>query len=339
MLKPFLKEVIAGRDLSRERAHEAMQLIMNGEATPSQIAGLLVALRLKGESVNELVGFVQAMRERVVRIESSDSNVIDTCGTGGDGRGTLNISTAAAVVAAAAGAQVAKHGNRSVSSKCGSADLLETWGVKLDLHKKDAESCLRANGITFLFAPIYHPAMKHASGPRREMGLRTVFNLLGPMTNPAAVTRQVLGVFDRTWVEPLAQTLMELGTRHALVVSSHDGLDEISPADSTFVAEVKNGAVTTYDISPQDLGVSPVSLEQIAGGDAAENAARLEGLFKGSADDAAVAIALNAGAALYVAGKSETLKEGVTQASEILRTDASWTKLKTWAEWTQNPTS
>lgn len=339
MLKPFLQEVIAGHDLSRERAHEAMQLIMNGEATPSQIAGLLVALRLKGESVDELVGFVQAMRERVVRIETSDSNVIDTCGTGGDGQGTLNISTAAAVVAAAAGAQVAKHGNRSVSSKCGSADLLETWGVKLDLEKKEAESCLRANGITFLFAPIYHPAMKHASGPRREMGLRTVFNLLGPMTNPAAVTRQVLGVFDRTWVEPLAQTLMELGTRHALVVSSHDGLDEISPADSTFVAEVKNGAVTTFDISPQDLGVSPVNLEQIAGGDSAENAARLEGLFKGKADDAAVAVALNAGAALYVAGKSETLKEGVTKASEILRTDASWQKLQTWVEWTQNPTS
>lgn len=339
MLKPFLQKVIAGHDLSRERAHEAMQLIMNGEATPSQIAGLLVALRLKGESVDELVGFVQAMRERVVRIETSDSNVIDTCGTGGDGQGTLNISTAAAVVAAAAGAQVAKHGNRSVSSKCGSADLLETWGVKLDLEKKEAESCLRANGITFLFAPIYHPAMKHASGPRREMGLRTVFNLLGPMTNPAAVTRQVLGVFDRTWVEPLAQTLMELGTRHALVVSSHDGLDEISPADSTFVAEVKNGAVTTFDISPQDLGVSPVNLEQIAGGDSAENAARLEGLFKGKADDAAVAVALNAGAALYVAGKSETLKEGVTKASEILRTDASWQKLQTWVEWTQNPTS
>lgn len=339
MLKPFLQEVIAGHDLSRERAHEAMQLIMNGEATPSQIAGLLVALRLKGESVDELVGFVRAMRERVVRIETSDSNVIDTCGTGGDGQGTLNISTAAAVVAAAAGAQVAKHGNRSVSSKCGSADLLETWGVKLDLEKKEAESCLRANGITFLFAPIYHPAMKHASGPRREMGLRTVFNLLGPMTNPAAVTRQVLGVFDRTWVEPLAQTLMELGTRHALVVSSHDGLDEISPADSTFVAEVKNGAVTTFDISPQDLGVSPVNLEQIAGGDSAENAARLEGLFKGKADDAAVAVALNAGAALYVAGKSETLKEGVTIASEILRTDASWQKLQTWVEWTQNPTS
>ena len=338
MLKPFLKTVVEGHDLSREDARSAMELIMDGEATPSQIAGLLVALRLKGESVNELVGFVQAMRDRVVRIEHAEEHIIDTCGTGGDGLGTLNISTAAAIVAAAAGAQVAKHGNRSVSSKCGSADLLEIWGVKLDLQKEEAEACLRAHGITFLFAPIYHPAMKHVSIPRREMGLRTVFNLLGPMTNPAGVTRQVLGVFDRVWVTPLAQTLMELGSKHALVVSSYDGLDEISPADSTLVAEVKDGTVTTYDINPQDLGVEPASLDSIAGGDAAENATRLEGLLRGKADFASVAVALNAGAALYVAGISDTLAQGVSRASEILRTDAPWQKLQTWAQWSQNPT-
>ena len=207
MLKPYLAQVADGHNLSAMESKKAMGIIMSGQATSAQIAGFLVALRTKGESTDELIGFAREMRDHVLRLPHKTRGAVDTCGTGGDGQGTLNISTAAAVVAATAGVPVAKHGNRSVSSKCGSADLLEAWGVKLELSREQAAHCLTRHNITFLFAPLYHPAMKHAAGPRREMGLRTVFNLLGPITNPALVKRQVLGVYDRAWVEPLGKTL------------------------------------------------------------------------------------------------------------------------------------
>jgi anthranilate phosphoribosyltransferase len=338
MFRDYLATVVDGQDLTRGRATEAMQIIMSGEATPAQIAGFLVALRQKGETVEELTGFAAAMRRHVVPLVHSEEAAIDTCGTGGDGQGTLNISTAAAIVAAAAGARVAKHGNRSVSSRCGSADLLEQWGVKLELTPDQAARSLARHGITFLFAPHYHPAMKHAAGPRREMGIRTVFNLLGPMTNPAGVKRQVLGVFDRRWTEPLARTLGELGAVHALVVCSHDGLDEISAAAPTQVSEGHHGQVKTYTVDPGALGCLPGSPAAIRGGEAAENAARLEGILKGQDDPAATAIALNAGAALHVAGRADSIARGVADAGKTLASGAAWKKLTEWAAWTQNPT-
>jgi anthranilate phosphoribosyltransferase len=337
MFRNYLAAVIDGRHLSCDEARAAMQIIMAGEATPAQIAGFLVALRLKGETVDELVGFALSMRQAVVPLVHSEDDAIDTCGTGGDGRGTLNISTAAAIVAAAGGARVAKHGNRSVSSRCGSADLLEQWGVKLELSPELAARALGIFGITFLFAPHYHPAMKHAAGPRREMGVRTVFNLLGPVTNPAAVKRQVLGVFDRKWTEPLAHTLRLLGARHALVVSSHDGTDEISAAAPTQVSEVRDGKVRTYTIEPAALGLKPAPPEAIAGGEAAENATRLASVLKGDDDSAAAAIAANAGAALYVAGAADSIAVGVAAAHEVLASGAAWNKLADWAAWTRQP--
>jgi anthranilate phosphoribosyltransferase len=230
---------------------------------------------------------------------------------------------------------VAKHGNRSVSSKCGSADLLEKWGVHLALEPAAAARCLAQQGITFLFAPLYHPAMKYAAVPRREMGIRTVFNLLGPITNPAGVRRQVLGVFDRTWVEPLATTLAELGAEHALVVASHDGLDEISPESPTQVTEVRDGTIRSYDIDPISLGVGPQPLSSLDGGDVDTNAAKLESILKGDDDPAATSIALNAGAALYVAGEAPTLEAGVARAQDSLASGEPWQKLQAWAQRTR----
>jgi anthranilate phosphoribosyltransferase len=335
MLKPYLARVVEGDNLTQEEAREAMQYIMTGQSTPAQIAGFLVALRQKGETVDELTGFGTVMRDQVVPLLHQETHAIDTCGTGGDGRGTINVSTAAALVAAAAGARVAKHGNRSVSSKCGSADLLEKWGVHLALEPAAAAQCLAHQGITFLFAPLYHPAMKYAAVPRREMGIRTVFNLLGPITNPAGVLRQVLGVFDRKWVEPLATTLAELGSEHALVVASHDGLDEISPESPTQVTEVRDQKIRTYDVDPSSLGVRPQPLSSLDGGDVDTNAARLESILSGDDDPAAASIALNAGAALYVAGRAPTLEEGVAQAQESLASGAPWQKLLAWARYTR----
>jgi len=335
VLKPFLSRVVGGQDLTTDEAHQAMAIIMDGKAGDVQIAGFLVALRAKGERADELIGFARVMRDRVLRLPHDEQELIDTCGTGGDGMGTLNVSTAAALVAAAGGARVAKHGNRSVSSRCGSADILERWGVRIDLTPESAALCLASHGITFLFAPRYHPAMKHAAGPRREMGIRTVFNLLGPMTNPAGVRRQVLGVFDRRWTEPLAQTLQALGSQHVLVVASHDGLDEISPAAPTQITELQQNEIRTYQVEPSEFDLNPQDLRSIAGGDADANAARLGAVLRGEADDAVTAIALNAGAALYVSGRSETLADGVIAARDILATDDAWQKLSAWANQTQ----
>lgn len=336
MLKPFLAEVVEGRHLSVGAAHEAMEIIMSGRATPAQIAGLLVALRQKGETADELLGFARCMRDHVVSLPHRETGLIDTCGTGGDGKGTLNISTAAALVATSCGARVAKHGNRSVSSRCGSADLLEAWGVRLELTPEAAANCLQACGITFLFAPLYHPAMKHAAAPRRELGIRTVFNLLGPLTNPAGVKRQVLGVFDLLWVDPLAQVLAKLGAQHALVVSSHDGLDEISPAGLTRICEVKGSRIQSFDLAPEEMGEVRQPLDTLSGGDAAANASLLESILRGQPHPAATAVSLNAGAALYVAGVCASLKEGVACARDALQSGKPWNTLENWAAWTQS---
>jgi len=339
VLKPFIAAVADGIHLDRQRAAEAMQIIMSGEATAAQIGGFLMALRAKGETVDELVGFAGVMRAHVVGLDHPPTDAIDTCGTGGDGKHTLNISTAAAITAAAAGAVVAKHGNRSVSSKCGSADLLEQWGVRIDLPPEKAAAAMHEHNITFMFAPHYHPAMKHAAGPRREMGVRTVFNLLGPMTNPARVRRQVLGVFDPRWTEPLATALLDLGSEHVLVVASDDGLDEISPAAPTRISEGRNGRVETYTVSPGVLGSESCDLRAITGGAADENAARLEQILQGHGGIAAIAVALNAGAALYVANRAESLREGVAVAARTLASGRPWEKLTRWAEWTQKQAS
>jgi anthranilate phosphoribosyltransferase len=335
MLKPYIAKAVGGEHLTRTEATEAMQVIMNGHATSAQIAGLLMALRCKGEVVDELVGFATVMRSHALAFANGHTNVIDTCGTGGDGKGTLNISTAAALVAAASGVRVAKHGNRSVSSRCGSADLLERWGVRLDTSQRADELSLDVHGITFLFAPRYQPAMKHAAGPRREMGVRTVFNLLGPLTNPAGVKHQVLGVFDVKWVEPLARTLRDLGAEHAMVVSSADGQDEISSAAPTHVAELRDGAIAAYTVEPGQLGYGTQALETIVGGDAEQNATRLEAVLKGEEVAAHTAVALNAGAALYVAGAAESIREGASIAGQTLKSGRAWERLVEWAEWTR----
>jgi anthranilate phosphoribosyltransferase len=335
MLKPFLIRVVNGRSLSESDACQALDIIMSGRANPTQLAGFLVALRQKGESTEELLGFVRCMREHAVPLLQQEEQLIDTCGTGGDGVGTLNISTAAALVAAACGARVAKHGNRSVSSRCGSADLLEAWGLNLDLSVDAAAACLGACGITFLFAPLYHPAMKYAAATRKELGIRTVFNLLGPLSNPAGVRRQVLGVFDRRWVEPLANVLSELGAKHSLVVSSYDGLDEISPFEPTLVCEVKGTRTRTYVVSPEELGETRQPLSSLKGGDAQANAVQLKSLLGGRDLPAGSAVALNAGAALYVAGLADSVKEGVVQARSALKSGSPWKTLETWVAWTR----
>ncbi|MEO1924528.1 MAG: anthranilate phosphoribosyltransferase, partial [Gammaproteobacteria bacterium] len=250
-IKTAINEVINCNDLSRTDMHMVMKTIMQGEATPAQIGGLLVALRLKGESVDEITAAAEVMRELAEKVNIDKTHLVDTCGTGGDGANTFNISTTSAFVVAAAGAKVAKHGNRSVSSKSGSADVLEAAGVNLELNAKQVESCVENVGIGFMFAPMHHSAMKHAIGPRRELGIRTLFNVLGPLTNPAGAPNQVIGVFSKDWLAPLAETLKQLGSEHVLVVHSDDGLDEISISAKTNIAELNNGQINNYQIKPE----------------------------------------------------------------------------------------
>jgi anthranilate phosphoribosyltransferase len=261
-IQEALMEVIQGKDLSRDQARETAMEIMNGRATAAQIGGFLTGLRMKGESVDEICGFAAAMRKMVTPVPVRAADVVDTCGTGGDGKGSFNISTVAALVAAGAGCKVAKHGNRSVSSRCGSADLFERLGVKIDIGADRAAACVDEIGIGFLFAPLYHPAMKHALGPRKELGIRTIFNILGPLTNPAGARRQLLGVYDKKLVRPLAQVLLELGCERALVVHGEDGLDEITVTGPTYLAEVDRGEVREYSACP---GRTPPASRPAAG--------------------------------------------------------------------------
>ena len=320
--------VLDRRDLSAEAMTDVMRAIMTGEATPAQIGGFLVGLRMKGETVDEITAAATVMRELATRVEASGPHLVDTCGTGGDGASTFNISTASALAAAAAGARVAKHGNRSVSSRSGSADVLMAAGVNLDIDPETVGRCIEQVGVGFLFAPKHHGAMKYAIGPRKEMGVRTVFNVLGPLTNPAGAPNQVLGVFAPELTEILASVLKNLGSEHVLVVHADDGLDEISIGSATRVSELKNGEITHYAIEPEQFGmerraVAALSVE----GPEASLAMMREALSNqpGSARDV---VALNAGAAIYVAGLADTLSEGVERVREVLADGGGLRKLE-----------
>jgi anthranilate phosphoribosyltransferase len=310
--------VIDRRDLSADEMETVMRSIMTGQATAAQIGGFLVGLRMKGETVDEIAAAARVMRELATAVDVSGPHLVDTCGTGGDGASTFNISTASAIVTAAAGGRVAKHGNRSVSSSSGSADVLEAAGVKLDLDPAQVAACIDQVGVGFLFAPQHHSAMKHAIGPRKEMRVRTLFNLLGPLTNPAGAPNQVLGVFSSDWVEPLAQVLKQLGSQHVLVVHAEDGLDEISIAAATRVAELRNGEISTYTITPEEFGMQRAGLDSLAVADAAQSLAMIEAVFDNRPGPARDIVCLNAGAAIYAADLMATLQQGVDLASEVI---------------------
>ncbi|HVS16187.1 MAG TPA: anthranilate phosphoribosyltransferase [Thermoanaerobaculia bacterium] len=317
--RELLRRVIAGEDLERAEVRALFGALMDGALSEVHKTAVLVALAAKGESPDEIAGAAEAMRERVIRIPHGVEDALDTCGTGGDGRGTFNVSTAAALVAAAGGARVAKHGNRSVSSRSGSADVLAELGVDLELEPAALGRALEQVGIAFLFAPRLHPAMREVMPVRRELGVRTLFNLLGPLTNPAGARRQLMGVYARELVEPLGRVLLELGSEHALVVHGADGLDEITTTGATTVCEVRDGVCEVYQLEPARFGLPRRALEELAGGDPAENARELRAVLEGGGRPALGEItALNAGAALYVAGRAASLEQGVELAREVL---------------------
>ncbi len=319
MSATLLGRLMARRDLSRAESAELVGRIMDGELEPPAIAALLVAFAMKGETPEELAGAAEAMRARSVRVVHRRPDAIDTCGTGGDGRGTFNVSTAAAFVVAAAGGAVAKHGNRAISSRSGSADLLAALGVPLEVPPEIAAQQLEEIGVAFLFAPAHHPAMRQVAPVRRALGVRTLFNLLGPLTNPAGAKRQLLGVYARDRVEPVARVLAELGCEHGLVVHGEDGLDEITVTGATYVAEVRVGEVLPAELTPEEIGVARAGSEELAGGTPEENARTLERLLAGELAGGLVEIvAANAGAALYVAGRAGSIAEGVATARELL---------------------
>ena len=326
MISQTLEYVCQGLNLSEAHAFDVMNSIMAGDWTPSQISGLLMGLKIKGETVPEISGFVKAMRHHALKV-AAPVNAVDTCGTGGDGLHSFNISTAAAFIAAAEGVTIAKHGNRSVSSKCGSADVLNTLGAKIDLSPEEAEQCLKKTGMAFLFAPVYHASMKHAVVPRRELGVRTVFNILGPMSNPALTKRQVIGAFNLETAEKMVQVLQKNGSEHVMVVHSTDGMDEISLSAPTHVFELKDDSISHYQIKPDDFGITPAPMDTIRGGNAEENADTMRRVFQGESSPIADIISLNAGAAIYVAGRTQNLADGVKQAREILKSGAAAEKL------------
>jgi anthranilate phosphoribosyltransferase len=328
-LQEALAHLIAGNDLTRAQAEEVMSRIMEGEATPAQIAGVLTALRMKGETVDEIAGFATIMRAKSNRVQTAQDGLLDTCGTGGSGIHKFNVSTSSAIIAAAAGVRVAKHGNRAMSGKAGSADVLEALGVNIKLTPEQAADCLRETGICFLFAQLFHPSMKHAAGPRRELGVRTIFNMLGPLTNPAGADRQLLGLYDRTKTETIAEVLRQLGIRRALVVGSFEGLDEISISQDTRVSELKDGEIRTYVLTPEDLGLERRPLSEVVGGSPEENAAIVRRVFAGEERGAYRDIVLaNAGACIYLGGKAETLKAGVEAAAAVIDSGAAMAKLE-----------
>jgi anthranilate phosphoribosyltransferase len=331
-IKEALNRVVSQLDLNTVEMQDVMREIMTGQCTDAQIGAFLMGLRMKSETIDEIVGAAQLMRELAAPVQIDAAHLVDTCGTGGDGMNIFNVSTAAAFVVAAAGGQVAKHGNRAVSGKSGSADLLEAAGVYLNLAPEQVARCVESVGVGFMFAPAHHGAMKYAIGPRRELGLRTIFNMLGPMTNPAGVKHQVLGVFSKALCRPLAEVLQRLGSEHVLVVHAQDGLDEISLAAPTFVAELKDGVVSEYSIQPEDFGIKSQSLIGLTVEDAAESLALIrDALTKRNTEQgqkAADLIALNAGAAIYAADLAATLKEGVQRAHDALHTGLAWEKLQ-----------
>lgn len=330
MLKPFIAKVAEGKDLTEEESSQAMQGIMEGKALPTQIASFLTALRMKGETQREITGFARSMRDKAVQIRAVDGKcVADTCGTGGDGSGTFNISTAVAFVAAGGGLTVGKHGNRSVSSRSGSADVLEALGVNVNLPPEKSQTCLRENGVAFLFAPSFHPAMKHALGPRREIGIRTAFNLLGPLTNPAGATVHLLGIYREDLTEMIAGVLKNLGSKAALVVHGKDHCDELSITGKTAVSELREGTIRSYEVEPEEVGLKRASLEEIRGGAPEKNAEILLKIFRGEPGPPRDVILLNAAGIFFAAGKAATLREGVEIAREVIDSGKALQKLET----------
>jgi anthranilate phosphoribosyltransferase len=338
-IKEALAQLVERRDLGREQMTLVMDQIMTGGASPAQIGGFLVALRMKGETVEEIAGAAQAMRNLATKVSVKCDRLVDTCGTGGDSSRLFNVSTASAFVVAAAGGKVAKHGNRSVTSTAGSADVLEAAGVNLNLAPEQVARCIEALGVGFMFAPCHHSAMKNAIGPRRELGLRTIFNVLGPLTNPAGAKRQVVGVFDQKLCRPVAEVLRLLGSEHVMAVRSADGLDEISLAGPTYVAELRDGEVREYQVEPQQFGITPASLEGLSVTSAQDSLDLIrDALGKRLTPQgvkAADLIALNAGAAIYVAGLCSDLAAGVALAEDTIATGLAGEKLRELAEFSQ----
>ncbi len=338
-IQQALGRVINRDDLNTEEMTAVMRQIMTGEATSAQIGGFLVALRMKGETLDEITGAATVMRELASGVELESENLVDTCGTGGDGANLFNVSTAGAFVVAAAGGRVAKHGNRSVSSSTGSADVLEAAGVALDLSPAQVAGCVNDIGVGFMFAPAHHSAMKHAIGPRKELGQRTIFNMLGPMTNPAGVKRQVIGVFSRDLCRPMAEVLGRLGSEHVMIVHAADGLDEISLATETYVAELKAGAVTEYTVKPEDFGIDTQGLDGLSVSSAEESLALIQNALSKrdteAAEKAADIIALNAGAAIYVSGIADSLSEGIAMAQDAVGSGLAKEKITELAAYTR----
>lgn len=334
-IQTALRAITAGRNLNSEEMTSVMNLIMAGQATPAQIGGLLIGLRMKGETVEEIAAAAKVMRELAIKVTVTGSHLVDTCGTGGDGAQTFNISTASAFVVAAAGGKVAKHGNRSVSSQCGSADVLETAGVRLELTPEQVARCIEQLGVGFLFAPRHHSAVKYTIAPRREMGVRTFFNLLGPLTNPADLPNQVIGVFSREWLEPLARVLHRLGRQHALVVHAEDGLDEISIGAATQVAELKEGTISNYTVTPEQFGFERAAIGCLAVSNAQESLDVLRSVLANQPGPARDIVALNAGAAIYAANLTPTLEKGVDEALKVLSEGKAQEKLTALIAFTQ----
>ena len=327
-IQQAIKSVIAKQDLSEGQMHDVMNSIMTGQTTDAQIGAFLIGLSMKGETIEEITASAKVMRALATPVEINSSDyLVDTCGTGGDGLGLFNISTASAFVVAAAGGKVAKHGNRSISSKSGSADVLESAGVNLDLSPRIIGQCVEEIGVGFMFAPAHHSAMKHAIGPRKELAVRTIFNVLGPLTNPAKAPNQVMGVYDKSLIEPIANVLKGLGSRHVMVVHSADGLDELSVADKTYVAELKDGVVTTYTIHPEELDLALGDLNDIKADDAKDSLNIIKDAFSGKEGVARDIISLNAGAAIYVCGLTGSLKPGIEKARLALSDGSAQQKL------------
>lgn len=327
-IQQAIKTVIAKKNLNEDQMLDVMNSIMTGQTTDAQIGAFLVGLSMKGETIEEITASAKVMRTLATPVEISNFDyLVDTCGTGGDGLGLFNISTASAFVVAAAGGKVAKHGNRSISSKSGSADVLECAGVNLDLSPNFISQCVEKIGVGFMFAPAHHSAMKHAIGPRKELAVRTIFNVLGPLTNPARAPNQVMGVYDHSLIEPIANVLKGLKSRHVMVVHSADGLDELSIADKTFIAELKGGVVTTYSIHPEELGFSLGNLNDIKADDAEGSLSLIKEAFSGQNGTAKDIISLNAGAAIYVSGLTTSLQSGVDRANQALSNGGAQQKL------------
>lgn len=336
MLKPYIIKVVERIDLSEKEAIEAMNIIMDGNATQAQIGSFITALRMKGETIDEITGFARVMRMKAERIDPDVDFSVDTCGTGGDGANTFNVSTAAAFVVSAAGVPVAKHGNRSVSSMCGSADVLEALGCKIDLEPFEVKECIENLGIGFMFAPNFHKSMKNAAGPRRELGIRTVFNILGPLTNPASARGQLMGVFKPELTEVMARVLNRLGIEKALIVHGCDGLDEITIGGPTMVSELCGGEVKSYTINPEDYGIERRDISNARGGDKIQNAGIIKDILNGKEGAARDMVLLNSAAALYVGMKVDSIAQGVKLAAEMIDSGKALRKLSEFIELTNS---